>query len=65
MKLEIQLSQLFFISESMVDKILFEVSDSFSLPGFLGGIKKYFSREYCLVLVGQKLIVYFSMGLCC
>ena len=40
MKLERQLSHLFFTSESMFDKILFEVSDSFSLTGLLGGIKK-------------------------
>ena len=58
MKLEMQLSQLFFPSESMVDKILFEVSDSFSLTGLLGGIKK-------IILVIQKLIVSFPMGLCC
>ena len=32
----------FFTSESMFDKILFEVSDSFSLTGLLGGIKKIF-----------------------
>ena len=64
MKLEMQLSHLFFTSESMFDKILFEVSDSFSLTGLLGGIKKYFSREYCLVLFGQKLIVSFPTGLC-
>ena len=50
MKLEMQLSHLFFTSESMFDKILFEVSDSFSLTGLLGGIKKIiFSGVLCNV----------------
>ena len=65
MKLELQPSHLFFTPESMIDKILFGVSDSFSLTGLLGGIKKKNFREYCLVLVGQKLIVSFPTGLCC
>ena len=40
MKLELQPSHLFFTPESMIDKISFGVSDSFSLTGLLGGIKK-------------------------
>ena len=40
MKLELQLSHLFFTSESMVSKIFFEVPDFFSLTGLFGGIKK-------------------------
>ena len=40
MKLELQSSYLFFTPESMVDKILHEVSDSFSLTGLFGGMKK-------------------------
>ena len=42
MKLELQPSHLFFTPESMVDKILFGVSDFFSLTVLLGGIKKIF-----------------------
>ena len=42
MKLELQPSNIFFTPESMVDKFLFQVSDSFSLTGLLGGIKKIF-----------------------
>ena len=40
MKLKMQPSHLFFTPESMVDKFLFQVTDSFSLTGLLGGIKK-------------------------
>ena len=50
MKLEMQLSHLFFTSESMFDKTSYEVSDSFSLTGLLGGIKKIiFSGVLCIV----------------
>ena len=40
MKLELQLSHLFFTPKPMVEKLSFEVSDSFSLTGLLGVIKK-------------------------
>ena len=50
MKLEMQLSQSFFHIRVDIDKILFEVSDSFSLTGLLGGIKKIiFSGVLCNV----------------
>ena len=42
MKVELQPSHLFFTPDSMVDKVLLEVSDSFSLTGLLGGKKKIF-----------------------